>query len=186
MAGPQRIEVTGLLAAWRDGDPSAPDALASLVYRELHAMASRRLAASAQRPLDTTELVHETFARLLEHPLKATDRTHFFRTVALALRQVLVDAIRRAQAERRGGGALQVTLGAAADISVDGPERWLQVEAALAELDGVDPRKCRIVEMSLLMGMTQADVAQALDVSLPTVERDLRFARAWLRERLAA
>jgi RNA polymerase sigma factor (TIGR02999 family) len=186
MAGPQRTEVTELLAAWRAGDARAPDALASLVYQELRAMAARRLAGSAQRPLDTTELVHETFARLLEHPLKATDRSHFFRTVALALRQVLVDAIRRSQAERRGGGAMQVTLGAAADVAIAGPETWLQVEAALAELERADPRKCRIVEMSLLMGMTQVDVAEALDISVPTVERDLRFARAWLRERLAA
>jgi RNA polymerase sigma factor (TIGR02999 family) len=186
MAGSPAAELTRLLDAWRAGDPHAPGALANLVYQDLHAMAARRLAGSVQRPLDTTELVHETFARLLEHPLKATDRDHFFRTVALALRQVLVDAIRRNHAEKRGGGDVQVTLGAAADVAVAGPESWLQVEAALAELDIADPRKCRIVEMSLLMGMTHVDVAQALDISVPTVERDLRFARAWLRDRLAA
>jgi RNA polymerase sigma factor (TIGR02999 family) len=186
MAGPQHAQVTELLAAWRAGDPRAPDALATLVYQELRAMAARRLSGVVQRPLDTTELVHETFARLLEHPLKATDRSHFFRTVALALRQVLVDAVRRGQAEKRGGGVVQVTLGAAADVAVAGPETWLSVEAALAELEREDPRKCRVVEMSLLMGMAQSEVAEALEVSLPTVERDLRFARAWLKERLAA
>jgi len=179
-------DVTRLLAAWRAGDTTAPDALASLVYDELRRMASRRLAGSAQRPLQTTELVHETFARLLEHPLKAADRNHFFRTVAMALRQVLVDAVRRQQAEKRGGHAVWVTLESADEPSGADPQGWLAVESALVELEGEDARKCRVVEMSLLMGLTQQEVAEALDVSIPTVERDLRFARAWLRERLPA
>ena len=179
-------DVTALLAAWRAGDKAAPDALANLVYAELRRMAARRLAASAQRPLQTTELVHETFARLLEHPLKAVDRNHFFRTVALALRQVLVDAVRHAHAEKRGGGVVMVTLDAAANIGSGDPQDWLVVESALADLEREDARKCRAVELSLLMGLSQQEVADALEVSLPTVERDLRFARAWLRERLAA
>ena len=179
-------DVTRLLAAWREGDTTAPGALASLVYEELRRMASRRLAGSAQRPLQTTELVHETFARLLEHPLKAADRDHFFRTVALALRQVLVDAVRRQQAEKRGGDVVWITLDAADEPSAAGPESWLAVESALSALESEDARKCRVVEMSLLMGLSQAEVADALEISIPTVERDLRFARAWLRERLPA
>ena len=179
-------DVTRLLAAWRAGDTTAPDALASLVYEELRRMASRRLAGSAQRPLQTTELVHETFARLLEHPLKAADRDHFFRTVALALRQVLVDAVRRQKAEKRGGGVVWITLESAEEPASAGPESWLAVESALVELENEDARKCRVVEMSLLMGLSQQEVADALDISIPTVERDLRFARAWLRERLPA
>lgn len=179
-------DVTRLLAAWRAGDTTAPDALASLVYDELRRMAARRLAGSGQRPLQTTELVHETFARLLEHPLKAADRSHFFRTVAMALRQVLVDAVRRQQAEKRGGNAVWVTLDSADEPSGADPQGWLAIEAALLELEGEDARKCRVVEMSLLMGLSQQEVAEALDVSIPTVERDLRFARAWLRERLPA
>jgi RNA polymerase sigma factor (TIGR02999 family) len=179
-------DVTRLLVAWREGDATAPDALASLVYDELRRMASRRLAGSAQRPLQTTELVHETFARLLEHPLKASDRDHFFRTVALALRQVLVDAVRRQQAEKRGGDVVWITLDTADEPHAAGPESWLAVESALASLESEDARKCRVVEMSLLMGLSQAEVADALDISIPTVERDLRFARAWLRERLPA
>jgi len=186
MSAERASDVTRLLAAWRAGDAAAPDALASLVYEELRAMASRRLASSAHRPLQTTELVHETFARLLESPVKAKDRSHFFRTVALALRQVLVDSIRRQQAEKRGGAIVFVTLGTDDEPSAADPHRWLAVEAALTQLEREDARKCRVVEMSLLMGLSQEEVAQALDISVPTVERDLRFARAWLRERLAA
>ena len=186
MSGERSSDVTQLLAAWRGGDTSAPAALAALVYDELHGMAARRLAGPQARPLQTTELLHEAFARLLERPLAARDRVHFFRTAALALRQALVDAIRRDQAEKRGGGAVCVTLGAAGDIAVAGPEAWLAVEAALQALEREDPRKCRVVELTLLVGLPQDEVAEALEISVPTVERDLRFARAWLRDRLDA
>jgi len=176
--------VTELLAAWRAGDEKAPNELAALVYNDLRAMAARRLAGAAPLPLQTTELAHEAFARLLQRPLKAADREHFFRIVALALRQVLADAIRRERAEKRGGDVLIVSLSAAADLAAAGSDTWLGIEAALAELDRLDPRKCRVVEMSLLLGLEQSEIAQTLGVSVPTIERDLRFARAWLRERL--
>ena len=179
-------DVTELLDAWRAGDLEAPQALAALVYADLHAMAGRRLAGAGRMPLQTTELAHEAFARLLATPLKAVDREHFFRTVALALRQVLTDAIRRDRAEKRGGGAVALSLSAAGDLAVAGPEAWLGLDAALGELELFDPRKCRVVEMSLLLGLEQTEVAEALGISIPTVERDLRFARAWLRDRLAA
>jgi RNA polymerase sigma factor (TIGR02999 family) len=185
MSAERAIDVTELLAAWRAGDAQAPEALAALVYADLHAMAARRLAGAGRMPLQTTELAHEAFARLLEKPIKAVDREHFFRTVALALRQVLTDAIRRDRAEKRGGGALTVSLSAAGDLAVAGPDTWLNIDAALAELEQLDARKCRVVEMSLLLGLEQAEVAETLGVSIPTIERDLRFARAWLRERLA-
>jgi RNA polymerase sigma factor (TIGR02999 family) len=178
--------VTALLAAWRAGDAAAPDALAALVYEELRRMAARRLAGAAQRPLQTTELVHETFARLLSGPLKASDRSHFFRTVALALRQALADAVRRQSAEKRGGDAVWITLERAHEIGAAESHDWLAVEAAFAALEREDARKCRVVELSLLMGLSQQEVAEALEISVPTVERDLRFARAWLRDRLAA
>ncbi|MFT3791942.1 MAG: ECF-type sigma factor [Rudaea sp.] len=175
--------VTDLLEAWRAGDETAPRALADLVYADLHAMASRRLAGGA-RPLQTTELAHEACLRLLQKPLDAVDRVHFFRTVALALRQVLVDALRHDFAEKRGGGRSEVSLDAAADIAVAGPEEWFAIERALGELEALDARKCRVVEMSLLLGLAQDEIARTLGISVPTVERDLRFARAWLRERL--
>jgi len=178
-------DVTRLLAAWRNGDEDAAQALAALVYEDLRAMASRRLGSGPVRALQTTELVHETFARLLERPLQVEDRMHFFRTVALMLRQVLTDAIRHDRAKTRGGDAVAVSLSAASDLAVTGPETWLGIDSALSELEAVDARKCRVMEMSILLGLEQADIAETLGVSVPTVERDLRFARAWLRERIA-
>lgn len=184
MTAPSASSVTELLAAWRAGDASAPDALAQLVYAELRAMAARRLAGSARRPLQTTELVHEAFERLLGEPLSAIDRSHFFRTAALALRQALVDALRREGAGKRGGDAVHVTLDAAADVAMPDGVTWLAVEEALQALEREDARKCRVVELALLIGLPQAEIAEVLAISVPTVERDLRFARAWLRDRL--
>ena len=185
--GEQRAnDVTELLAAWRAGDAQAPHALAALVYEDMRAMAARRLAGARGMPLQTTELVHEAFARLLERPLRVQDRTHFFRTVAMVLRQVLTDAIRRDRAEKRGGDAINVSLSAAGDLAVAGPDTWLGIDAALTELEALDARKCRVVEMSVLLGLEQGEIAEALGISVPTVERDLRFSRAWLRERIAA
>ena len=110
--------VTDLLAAWRAGDEQAPHALADLVYADLRAMAARSKARMPGARLQTTELVHDTFLRLLQHPLDAIDRVHFFRTVALALRQVLVDTIRHDQADKRGGNVFIVGISAAADVPV--------------------------------------------------------------------
>lgn len=176
--------VTALLAAWRAGDAHAPTQLAELVYGELRAMAMRRLAGTSRPPLQTTELVHEAFARLLERPLDATDRVHFFRVAGLALRQALVDALRRAGADKRGGEAVHVGLSQAGDLDGGDGIGWIEVEDALAELDREDPRKCRAVELTLLLGLEQAEAATILGISLATLERDLRFARAWLRSRI--
>lgn len=181
---PRPDSVTDLLAAWRAGDEAAPRALADLVYADLRAMASRRLARGGDMPLQTTELAHEACLRLLQRPLDAVDRAHFFRTVALALRQALIDTLRRDGAQKRGRGSVTVSLGAAGGIAAAGPETWLGIEAALGELEALDARKCRVIEMSLLLGLPQDEIAQTLDISVPTVERDLRFAKAWLRERL--
>jgi RNA polymerase sigma factor (TIGR02999 family) len=176
--------VTALLVAWRAGDAQAPARLAELVYAELHAMAARRLASTPRAPLQTTELAHEAFARLLEQPLDAVDRTHFFRIAGLALRQALVDALRRAGADKRGGHVVHVGLSQAGAAGGEAGVDWLAIEDALAELDREDPRKCRAVELTLLLGLEQEQAAAVLGVSLTTIERDLRFARAWLRERL--
>ena len=119
MGAERAKDVTELLAAWRAGDRSAPEALAGLVYADLRSMAARRLAGNARMPLQTTELVHEAFARLLETPLKAVDREHFFRTVALALRQVLTDAIRRDRAEKRGMARTLSCITEASAVMVD-------------------------------------------------------------------
>lgn len=178
-------EVTRLLEAWRAGDRDAPNALLDLVYLELKGIAARRLARLGAAVIDPTELVNEALLRLLGQPLDAQNRQHFFKIAATAIRYALVDTVRRQRARKRGGSAVAITLSRAEPASAPG-EQWLEVEQALSALERHDPRKCRVVEMAFLVGLSQQEIAETLAVSLATVERDLRFARAWLRERLSS
>jgi len=182
-------EVTRLLGAWRAGDTKAPDALLNLVYVELKGIAARRLARLGMPILDPTELVNEALLRLLDSPLDAQNRQHFFSIAATAIRYALVDTVRHQHAEKRGGGAIAITLSSALaqmqQTSAAG-EQWMEMEDALRALEQHDPRKCRVVEMAFLVGLSQQEIAETLDISLTTVERDLRFAKAWLRDHLSA
>lgn len=177
-------DITELLSDWRNGDAQAPDRLFTLVYHELKRIALRRIAGADARLLDPTELVHEASLRMLGQGVDARSREHFFKVAATAIRCTLIDVMRYQYAEKRGAGEHPVTLRLAADAEAVTGGHWLDVEAAFTELERNDPRKCRIVELALLVGLSQPEIAAALDLSLSTVERDLRFAKAWLRERL--
>lgn len=180
-------EVTRLLGAWRSGDAAAPDTLLNLVYQELKGIAAHRLARLGAQVIAPTELVNEAMVRLLSHTLDAQNREHFFRIVATAIRYTLVDTVRRQQADKRGGGAVAITLSGVelwASSSTAAGEQWLEVEEALRMLEQHDPRACRIVELAFLVGLSQQEIANTLAISLRTVERELRFAKAWLREYL--
>ncbi len=178
-------EVTRLLRACRAGDRDAPDALYDLVYLELKAIAARRLAGLGVRGIDPTELVNESVLRLLANTLEAENRRQFFMIAATAIRCTLIDLVRHQQADKRGGCAIAVTLSHAEQAPTPG-EEWLDVEAALDELGRHYPRKCRVLELAFLVGLNHQQIADTLGLSLTTVERELRFARAWLRDRLSA
>ena len=176
-------DITRLLHEWRDGDGAAPEQLFELVYRELKAIAARRIAGSGLQRVDSTEIVNEAMLRLLGNVPSLNDRSHFFKVAATAIRYTLVDLARRQHADKRGAGVEPLTL-SMADQAGTGDADWLDVERALEALERQDARKCRIVELAFLVGLNQQEIAQALGLSLSTVERDLRFARAWLRDRL--
>lgn len=177
-------EVTCLISSWRKGDDQAQDQLFNLIYHELKAIAMRRLARSGVISLNSTELVNESLLRLLERVPDARNREHLFKIAAAAIRCTLIDLARRHNAEKRGGGACEVTLSLADQHPVPSTQ-WAEVEAALVELDERDPRKCRIAELALLVGLSQQEIAQTMGISLSTVERELRFSKAWLREQLS-
>jgi RNA polymerase sigma factor (TIGR02999 family) len=179
--GSHASEITALLGRLGDGAGDAREALLSLVYRELEAIARgylRRGAAS----IEPGELVHELYLKLAGAHLAARDRKHFYAIAALAMRQILTDRMRRRRAARRGGGAVQVTL---SGLAAAGPTRDIaDIEAALARLEAISPRQARVVELRCLIGMSTAETAEALDVSTRTVESDWRVARAWLTREL--
>ena len=176
--------VTELLRLWSDGDSAAQEELIPVVYGHL-----RKLAASAlaiEKPghtLSATALVHEAYLRLVGSEVSWSDRNHFYSLAARLMRRVLVDHARAAHREKRGGGALKVTLGHAANVS-GGQDDLLAIDAALEALERIDPRKAKLLEMLYFGGITQAEAARALDISESTVLREIKLAKAWLRREL--
>ena len=168
----------------RDGKAEAQ--LMPFVYEELKAIAKACL--HHQRPgstLQPTALVHEAFLKLYGHAtLEVQDRKHFFRLAARAMRQLLIDSSRARRRLKRGGDRAEVTLdeaiGAAAGIDFD----WLDLDEALVELADHDHRQARVVELRYFGGLEMAEVADNLDLSKSTAEREWRAARAWLGVRL--
>jgi RNA polymerase sigma factor (TIGR02999 family) len=177
-----------MLRSWREGDLKSREQLIAHVYARVRAMAARRLQADrAARTLDPTELAHEVFAELLGAEIDWKDRVHFFRTVAMALRRQLVDLARERMSAKRGADAEPLTLSAldARDEDADGPLSDLsELDQALDALKQLDSRKADIVELNYFGGLTREEIARVHAISVPTVDRELRFARAWLRERL--
>jgi RNA polymerase sigma factor (TIGR02999 family) len=181
-----RGEVTQLLERWRAGEERARDALFTLVYDHVRRLAARHL--RGQRgakalTLQPTDLAHELMLKLLEADAGWQDRRHFFSVLALAMRHILIDTARARHNERRGGGALHVSLSAAEAVPSAASDAE-QLEEALRELKAHDARKSEVVEMTYLLGLTREQIAAALGVSVPTVDRDLRYGRAFLRQYL--
>lgn len=176
-------QVTALLEAARRGDAGAMDQLFGLVYDDLHQLAHAKLRRSgALTLLDTTALVHESYLKLFNAgSLQASDRNHFMGYAARVMRSIIVDFVRRRMAERRGGDAVQVDFDSAIAQLTDPRERELmQVHEALEELASIDERLVRVVEMRYFAGMTETEVAAALDLSLRSVSRDWEKARLFL------
>lgn len=156
-------------------------------YEELRRVAHSRL--RGERPgesLQTTTLVHETYLKLVDiKRLTFDSRTHFFAVAARLMRQILVDYARHQRADKRGGGAPTLTLEAAAPSHVPNVVDVLALDAALDDLAALDERLCRVVELRYFAGLTIAETASALEVSVVTVERDWAMARAWLYKRFS-
>jgi RNA polymerase sigma factor (TIGR02999 family) len=177
-------EVTRLLAEWRKGNQQALEELTPLVYREL-----RQLAASCLRrerhghTLQPTAVVHEAYLRLVDqkHPTWQ-NRSHFFGVAARLMRQILVDHARKKQAGKRAG--MRVSLQEAVSLQHERSRDLVALDSGLGELEKIDPRKCKVVELRYFGGLSMDEIAQALDVSPVTVRRDLRMAEAWLHHQI--
>jgi RNA polymerase sigma-70 factor, ECF subfamily len=178
--------LTRLLHAWHDGDSDARDRLMLLVYDRVRAIAAQSLQRQSGSTLTPTELAHEALVRLLGTDVPWEDRRHFFHVVAQATRQVLVDRARKRLAEKRGAGSDALPLSAAEHVAGELDRELVRVDEALSALGENDARQARIVELTYFGGFSREEVAQALDTSVSTVDRDLRFARAWLKDALSA
>jgi RNA polymerase sigma factor (TIGR02999 family) len=179
-------DVTAMLRSWRGGNPAAFQDLIPVVYAELRRLADSYL--RRERPdhtLQATALIHEAYLRLAsQHSVDWQSRSHFFGVAAHLMRLILTDHARAHQAAKRGGGGDQVTFDEAAIASPDHLEDLLALEEALTRLASFDERRCRILEMRFFGGMTPEETAEALGISEPTVRREMRLAKAWLRQQL--
>jgi RNA polymerase sigma factor (TIGR02999 family) len=178
--------VTRLLRAWGEGDRQAFDSLVSLVYEDLRHLAHGMLRAERRHPtLQTTLLVHEAYLRLVgEAGSQPTDRLHFQRIAARAMRQVLVDRARARNADKRGGGLPALSLDEAAAVPAVADSRVVAVHEALEALEALDPPLAEIVELRFFGGLSHEEAAAALGLSPTTAWRNWRTARTWLYRQL--
>jgi RNA polymerase sigma factor (TIGR02999 family) len=188
---PDAHTITRLLQQWQAGDAGALETLMPLVYRELHHIAARYLARERHdHTLQSTALVHEAFLKLVDQ--RQVDwqcRAHFFGLAARLMRRILVDYARRATRVKRGAGKAEIRLedaGPLADAKASDPVDALTLDRALSELEAIDTRQARIVELRFFGGLTVEETAAALDLSPATVKREWAMARAWLYRRIAS
>src|SRR5215510_8739953 len=185
---PSPKDITRMLMAWSNGDRAALDQLMPIIYEELRHLANRYMQRErADHTLSTTALVHEAYLRLIDQrQVRWQNRAHFFAVAAQMMRRILIDHARSHQYAKRGGGAIQVSLDEAAAVTEARAAELLAVDEALERLTALDARKGRIVELRFFGGLTEEETAEVIGVSLPTVQREWRAAKAWLRRMLAA
>jgi RNA polymerase sigma-70 factor (ECF subfamily) len=181
-------EVTRLLNEWRTGNTGALDALTPLIYGELKNIASSYMRReSTTHTLQPTALVHEAYMRLAGEEGPAWDnRSHFYAIAARLMRQVLVDHARRHLTGKRGGGAKAVPLTDAIAFVTSNAADFIAVNTALDRLLAMDERKARAIELRYFGGLSLEETASTLKISAMTVQRDLRFAEAWMLSQLGS
>jgi RNA polymerase sigma factor (TIGR02999 family) len=177
--------VTALLQAWSGGDSAALDRLIPIVHDELYRIAHRCMA--AEKPghtLQPTALVNEAYLRLIEtRRMNWQNRAHFLAMAARIMRRI-VDFARSKQYQKRGGGAVRVTLVDDVAVSTEPGRDLVALDEAIDALARVDERKSRVIEMRFFGGLSVKETAEALQVSPETVIRDWRLAKAWLLRQL--
>lgn len=179
-------EITRILHDWNNGDAEAGERLLPVVYQELKRKAGFLMARERDgHTLQPTALVHEAFLKLSDlHEINWKDRRHFFHFVSKLMRQILVDHVRHRGAAKRGSQAVHFSLD---DLQLSAAERAdsiLRLDEALSHLARLDTRQATIVEMRFFAGMTNAEIAEALDISERTVVREWQTARLWLYREL--
>jgi RNA polymerase sigma-70 factor, ECF subfamily len=177
-----REDVTQLLAAWGKGDKSALDRLLPLVHAELRRIARRQMSQERDgHTLQATALVNEAYLRLADQEgYEWQNRAHFFAVCAQVMRHVLIDHARAHARDKRGGGAVHVSLNEAAAFAGQQPEHFLALDDALRFLESVDPQKSKIVELRYFGGLSVDETAEVLNISPRTVRREWQRSKAWL------
>lgn len=187
MSESSQSDVTQILRDWSSGDQDAPQRLMPFVYDELRRQARGYLSRErGSHTLQPTALVHEAFLKLVDQTrVDWQNRAHFYGIAANMMRRVLIDHARGLATGKRGGGAVRLSVD---DVDLPIEERaasFLALDEALENLAKFDERKAKVVEMRFFGGLTDDEIAQALDVTDRTVQRDWRSARLWLLRELS-
>ena len=178
-------EITGLLQDWGNGDKAACDALTPLIYDELHRRAQRLFRAeNASHTLQPTALVNEAYAKLVAVDISWRDRAHFYALAARMMKRLLINHANARNAAKRGGDAVRVTLDESHEPSGDVDAVLLDLTDALDALEKIDPRKAELIELQYFAGLTLEEMEAVTGLSTATIGRDLRFARAWLKDQI--
>lgn len=179
MASP--TDITQLLRRWGEGDAQAFDQLIPLVYDRMRQLAHQRLRSEPEGSLNTTALVHEAYLKLVDSPrIQVRDRGHFLGLASRVMRHLLVDHARARGTAKRGLDAAPVAFDEGNWIPDDAVAAVTELDEALKRLESIDERRTRILEQRYFGGLTLEETASALGISLATVKRELRSARAWL------
>lgn len=182
----KREDITVLLHELSEGNRGVVDALMPLVYDELHAMAERQMRGErANHTLNSTALVHEAYMKLVDQTrVTWQNRAHFFAIAAQSMRRILINYAQARRAQKRGGGQILATFDEEQVVRETRAEELIALDEALERLKELNERQCKVVEFRFFAGLTQEEIAEVLDVSVPTVRRDWRLARAWLSREL--
>ena len=201
-----KSSLTQLLNRWHQGDAHAFDLLQPQVMRELEKMAEARMQGEAAATIAPMDLLQEALLRVLEGTQQSTahttlkppaektgdttwqNRAHFYATLSLHMRAILVDRARARRADKRGGGAIHVTL-SQVDLEAHHADTCMATELialdeTLTALAVVDARSAEILHLTYFAGLVREEIATVLSISVRTVDRELRFARAWLSSKL--
>lgn len=175
-------EVTQLLADWGKGDRSALDKLLPLVHSELRRIAQRQMNQErAGHTLQATALVNEAYLKLVgQQEFEWHNRAHFFAVCAQVMRHILIDHARAHARDKRGGGAIQISLNDVAVIAEEQASYFVALDEALRLLENLDPQKGRIVELRYFGGLSIEETADVLNISPRTVRREWQRSKAWL------
>lgn len=175
-------EISLLLVDWGKGDELALEQLMPLVYDELRRMAKRYMSRQpAGHTFQTTELIHETYLKLAKQDERNwQNRAHFFGVAAKAMRHILVDYARTKHSQKRGGWQERITLADDAVSTKSNSKEIIALDDALKNLEQIDVRRSRVVELKFFGGLTMEEIAEVLNISSDTVKRDWKFARTWL------
>ena len=179
-------DVTDLLNAWTDGERSVTEDLVEAVYDELHRIASIHFNGErAEHTLQATGLVHEAYLRLVDQRrARWHSRLHFFAVASRVMRRILVDHARERNSQKRGGALRRVSLSSGIDAWADRPAELLEVDEAMERLKRVNLELCQVVELRFFGGFNNYEIAEYLGISVATVGRRWRAARAWLYQHL--